>query len=275
MYKTIIFFIAYLTAFLSSASAKDTCAEGAKNIYELYRKKLDRGDTVKIRNHTSGGCHYESLTQIIKKNDSTLVVNIITTPCLKYSTDTDFPGMPPIEEFNYTPYSVEVPLQVQDIVFFNIQNATGRMRIINLKRDFTTKTAFIFTPVSVYNLNYLEFLECILFTADSDNNLSEKTLMKNALMSELGGNIQAGKNLFGDYYIKSFGTDPTFFVDHMWGMRITERFIVLIENVQNDLQINGSSEEKDFTNDFIKMAESIKPIDPNVFDLRDLKSYCD
>lgn len=265
----------------------DTSKSEPQNIYEVYKEILDSGDTVKIRNITSGYCIYEDLTQIIKKNDSTLIVNRITTPCLDGNKNNTSPAtklnkwknrnnykLPALEDFNYMPYSIEVPFTIQNFVYFNIQTATGRMRVINLRKNLSTQDIIKYTPFANYNLNYLDFIEFVTcdFSKKSET-ANDNYSLYNAIISDLGGNLTDVQiDLFGADYFHSYGTNPTFYINHLWGIYINENFIVLIENVQNGLTVNGIKEQ-DYTDVFIKMAESIKPIDPNVFDLNDLDNY--
>lgn len=270
----ILTFIECLSSINGWSQQNSKITDSIPTIYEYYKNAFDKGDTVKLKAKTSGYCRHKNLTQIIKKNDSTLIVHNITTPCLDGNKDNTSPSthtgttnltMPPIEDFDYSPYLIEIPMEAYNYWDFNLINATGKITIIDIRRNLTTKELLKYTPYSEYDMNFIEFIEFAQKT-NKEYGIYDYLINKN------GNDYYKNIDLFSDKFRNTFGPNPTFYLNHMWGVHITENFIVLLENIQNGLIIDDNKEE-DYTEIFIRMAESIRPLNPSIFNLKELENY--
>lgn len=264
--RNIIFAILLFCLYPFNVKAQNgNSSDSIYTIYEFYQEILDRGDTVKRKAQSFGGCG-ELLTQIIKKNDSVLIINEISIPCIKNGTKyTKNSLMPPYEHFDNVPYSIELPIDAYNYWNCNIINVTGKITIINKRRNYETRKLIQYTPYSNYNMNFFDFLTF----ADTTN---EEYGLYDYLYENYVRNSSYEKiDLFSERFRNSFGMNATFSMLNIWGVHITEHFIVLIENVP--LYETEDEDEEKYIKIFIKIAKSIQPIDPNVFDLKDLDNY--
>lgn len=268
-------------------------------IYERYKVALDRGDTLKFKSTIafSHSSHWKgikcagsySLTQIIKKNDSVLIIHKMKLPCLiehtrvsrynKIGFPEDIKGfntllnnmkMPSIESFDYTPFSIEVPIQIQNLIHYNIQGITGKMTIINRRKDVKDKEIFYdtipkYSEFTFEDILLDDFFEYNYVSRNDTLNPVEK-VFRDYLFSDYNNTpFQINIDFFSPHFKYQYGDAPTFYLSNNWALYSTRHFVVILENIQN-------KQENDILT-FRRMAESIKPIDPNVFSLQDLDSY--
>lgn len=242
------------------------------SFYEKNKEQLDNGDTIKLRSISPSMCVIFDLYQVCKKNDSTLLIYRIVSPCMQIinhkgmlaNAHYDTFYMPPYEELPVAPYSIEVPLNYYHPFTGRLTDGTGLISLIGTRRKTKDNEFLPIKPYVKYNMNLFEIIkfiheteevyELIYYMKNGSLGLFNKADYNNILMQ------------------KKYGSNATFYINHMWGVYITEHFIVVLENIENGLQI-GNYQEKDLRETFIKIAESIRPIDPNHFNINEIDEY--